>query len=154
MAGAAYAIAWHVEPRFARRVRRRALASLARRALAAEGAPLPTQLSIAVTDDETVRDLNHRYRGVDAATDVLAFGLDSGDAFVTPPRGGRQLGEIVIAFPSAARQAEEAGHTVDDELAHLLVHGVLHLLGHDHQSPKDARSMRTREEALLGRAAH
>ncbi len=154
MAVAGYAIAWHVEPLFARQVRRRVLASLARRALATEGAPSPAQLSIAVVDDETVRDLNRRYRSVDAATDVLAFGLDSGDAFVTPSRGGRQLGEIVIAFPTAARQAEEAGRAVDDELAHLLVHGVLHLLGHDHQSPKDARAMRTREEALLGRAAH
>jgi probable rRNA maturation factor len=69
---------------------------------------------------------------------------------VTPPGSGRQLGEIVISYPTAARQAQEAGHPVDEELAHLLVHGVLHLLGHDHQSPAEARRMRAREEALLG----
>ena len=64
------------------------------------------------------------------------------------------MGEIVISYPTAARQAEEAGHTVDEELAHLLVHGILHLLGYDHESRADARRMRAREEALLGRAAH
>ena len=151
---AGYAIAWHVEPPFARWVRRRALTALARRALTAEAAPVPAQLSIAIIDDETVRELNRRYRGVDAPTDVLSFDLEDGDAFVAPPEGARQLGEIVISYPTAARQADEAGHAIDEELAHLLVHGVLHLLGYDHGSPKEARAMHEREEALLGRPAH
>ncbi len=154
MAAGDYTIAWHVAPPFARRVRRRALTALARRALTAEAAPVPAQLSIAIIDDETIRELNRRYRGVDAPTDVLSFDLKDEDAFVAPPKGARQLGEIVISYPTAARQAGEAGHAIDDELAHLLVHGVLHLLGYDHKSPKEARAMQKREETLLGRPAH
>ena len=152
MAPAPYTIDFSIEPSFARQVRRRSLAALARQALAAEGAPAPTELSIAVTDDETMRDLNLRYRNIDAPTDVLSFRLDSDDGFVTPPESRRSLGEIVISYPTAARQAEEAGHAVDEELAHLVVHGVLHLLGYDHESPVEARAMRAREEALLGSA--
>ncbi len=154
MPRAAYAVALHAEERFGAHVRRRALAALARRALAAEEVQPPAELSIVVTDDGTIRELNKRYRSLDKPTDVLSFGLDADGAFVTPPGSRRQLGEIVISYPTAARQAEEARHGVEDELAHLLVHGILHLLGHDHESPGEAKAMRAREEELLGRAVH
>ena len=154
MATPEYAIALHIEQPFARTARPRALAALARRALAAEGVQPPAELSIVVTDDQTVRELHRRFGGVDLPTDVLSFGLDGDDDFVRPPGSPRQLGEIVISHPTAERQAEEAGHGIDRELAHLLVHGVLHLLGYDHESPDEARAMRAREEAMLGRAAH
>ena len=149
-----YAVALHAEPPLARQVKQRALAALARRTLTAEGVQPPTELSILVTDDDTIHELNERYRGVDAPTDVLSFGLDGDDTFATPPASRRQLGEVVISFPTAARQAEEAGHSTHDELARLLVHGILHLLGHDHQSSQQARAMRAREEALLAGVAH
>jgi probable rRNA maturation factor len=154
MAVAAHAVALHVESTFARLVPRRSLAALGRRTLAAEGVPTPAELSVVITDDETVQDLNRRYRAVDAPTDVLSFGPGSDDAFMTPPGSVRQVGEIVISYPEAARGAEEAGGAIDEELAHLLVHGILHLLGYDHESPEEGRAMRTREEALLGRAVH
>ena len=154
MARAPYTIAFSIEATFARRVRRRALATLARRALADESALAPAELGVVITDDETVRELNRRYRGVDAPTDVLSFELGADDGFVTPPGSARQLGEIVISYPTAARQAEAAGHAVEEELAHLLVHGLLHLLGYDHESTREARAMRAREETLLGRTAH
>lgn len=147
---APYRLFWYVAPAFARRVRRRALGALARRALAAEGAPGLTELSVVITDDATVRDLNRRYRGEDAPTDVLSFDL-RGDGFAG---NDRLLGEVIISFETAARQSKAAGHPIEDELAHLLVHGVLHLLGYDHESPREARAMRAREEALLGRRAH
>ena len=150
----AYAIALRVEPSFAFFVRQRPLTALARRVLAAEGVPSGAELSVVVTDDETVRELNRRFLGVDAPTDVLSFGLEAEDGFVTPPGSARQLGEIIISHPTAARQAGEAGHPLGEELAHLLVHGSLHLLGYDHESRADALWMRAREEALLGRAAH
>ena len=153
MAPGAHTVSLHVEPPLARRTRRRPLVALARRTLAAEGVSAPVELSIVVADDETVRRLNQRYRGVDAATDVLSFSLDSEIAFPTPS-GRRQLGEIVISYPTALRQAEAAGHSIDEELAHLLVHGLLHLLGYDHERPGDARTMRSREETLLGRNVH
>lgn len=150
MTAPAYKLSWHVAAPFARKVRRRTLGALARRTLAADNAP-SSELSIAITDDDTVRELNRRFRGDDAPTDVLSFEMGGSDVFVG---GDGLLGEVIISYPTAARQAEEAGHPVEDELAHLLVHGVLHLLGYDHESPKDGRQMRAREEALLGRAAH
>jgi probable rRNA maturation factor len=65
-----------------------------------------------------------------------------------------ELGEIFIAFPTASRQARAAGLSVHEELSHLLLHGVLHILGYDHESERDARRMRRREEAALGRPVH
>jgi probable rRNA maturation factor len=144
-------IAVHVDARFKRYVRQQPLAALARRVLAAEAAD--RGVSVVVTDDETVRELNRRYRDMDEPTDVLSFGLDGNDSFVTPPGGG-ELGEVVISYPMARRQAEAAGHALERELAHLLVHGILHLLGYDHETAGKAKRMRVREEALLGRAAH
>ena len=143
-----YAIALQVESGFVG-VEQAALIGLAQKALAEEGVQVPVELSVVVTDDERVRELNRRYRSTDAATDVLSFGMKEADGFVTPPGSAAQLGEIVISYPTAARLAAEAGHSVDEELAHLLVHGVLHLLGYDHEAPDEARAMHTREEALL-----
>ena len=151
MAAPNYRITSHVEPRFRRRLHVRPLVALARRALEAEGAPAPGDLSIVVTDDDTVRELNRRFRGIDEPTDVLSFEL-AGGGF--PEAAAAALGEIVISYETAARQAAEAGRAVEDELAHLLLHGVLHLLGYDHEARADARRMHSLEEALLGRAAH
>ena len=161
MAGG-HRIALHVDAPFMRHVRRRPLSALARRVLAGEDVPQPGEVSIVITDDGRVRALNWRFRHVDAPTDVLSFGLDAGEGFPLPPGRVPLLGEIVISYPTAARQAAEAGQSVENELAHLLVHGVLHLLDYDHETPQEARAMRAREEALLGfalrhpkgRAAH
>ena len=125
------------------------LAVIARRVLAAEGTPA-CELSIAVTDDETVRALNREYAGEDAVTDVLSFSQREGEEFVSPPEGAPQLGEVVIAYPQAARQATEGGRAATEEVTRLLVHGVLHLLGYDHAEREEARQMREREEALAG----
>lgn len=149
-----YAVALRVAPRFVSRVRPRSLAALARRVMAAENVIEGAALSIIITDDKAVRELNRRFLGIDEPTDVLSFALAGTDAFVTSSAGARQLGEVVIAFPTAARQARRAGHAIDDEVAHLLVHGILHILDHDHQRPSQARRMRAREDGLLGRAAH
>ena len=117
-------------------------------------------VSILVTDDATVHALNREYRGFDQPTDVLSFGLselakpaiddeEASPDFALPPDAGRQLGEVVISYETAARQAAEHGRTTDHELAHLLIHGILHLLGHDHFEPDEERHMRSREERLL-----
>ncbi len=116
------------------------------------------RLSLRLTTDEEVQALNHAYRALDEPTDVLSFPLDqpalSGAEgpptdFVLPPRTPRSLGEVVIAHPYVARQAEEARLPVDAELAHVLVHGILHLLGYDHEADDDEVAMRAREEAIL-----
>ncbi len=127
------------------------LRSVARRVLSAERPGEAVEASVVVTDDATVRDLNRRYRDRDEPTDVLSFGLgDSADrSFVLPPDERSHLGEVVISYPTAVRQAEEEGHSVEAELARLLVHGILHLLGYDDEEPQDERIMREREAEIL-----
>lgn len=137
-----------VDPRLESRVDREALRELAGRVLAAESVPT-SELGIVVTDDEQVRKLNSRYAGEDKATDVLSFSLREGEAFVSPDATER-LGEVIISLETAERQASEAEHPLTDEMAHLLVHGILHLLGYDHAEPEEERVMRAREDALLG----
>ncbi len=129
------------------------LEALARRVLDAEGVA-PAELGVLVTDDETVRRLNREYAGEDAPTDVLSFSLREGEEFASPPGEPAPLGEVIISWPTADRQAAERGAPIQDELAHVLVHGVLHLLGYDHAQPEEERRMRSREEQLLGGALH
>jgi probable rRNA maturation factor len=147
-------ISTHVDASFAGRVDVAALEQLARQAVISEGVPALAELGLVITDDDTLRDLNRRYRGIDEPTDVLSFGLESAEPFVSPPDGVHRLGEVIVSFPMAERQAQEAGRALEAELAHLVVHGVLHLLGYNHQRPEEAQAMHAREEALLGGAAH
>ena len=137
-----------VEAPFRGRLDRAALRRLAVRVLRAEGVLPPTEVGLVVTGDETLRDLNRRYLDLDEPTDVLSFGLEPA-AFVAPPDGVRRLGEVILSYPMAERQAQEAGHSVQEEAAHLVVHGLLHLLGHDHAGSEDERRMRARERLLL-----
>ena len=89
------------------------------------------EVAVVVTDDEALRELNRRYRGVDAPTDVLAFPDETQRPFVGAPGFPRYLGDVIISFPRAEAQAAEAGHDVRAELQLLVVHGVLHFLGYD-----------------------
>jgi probable rRNA maturation factor len=105
-------------------------------------------LSLVLTDDETIARLNRVYRGVDAPTDVLSFPqLDP--AAAAPEGAPAMLGDIVVSLPRAAKQAEEYGHSYRRELGFLLVHGLLHLLGYDHENPADAALMEERQEAIM-----
>lgn len=94
------------------------------------------ELAVMVTDDAAVQELNHRHRGVDAPTDVLAFAAadEPGEPFVDASEESRYLGDVAISLERAAAQAADAGHPVSTELQLLVVHGVLHLLGYDDQS--------------------
>jgi rRNA maturation RNase YbeY len=130
-----------------RRVRlpaRRALVRRARRVLAELGAR-DAELSLVLAADPEMADLNARFRGRTGATDVLSFSLLEGAA--TEFRG-RLLGDVVIGVEVAARQARRAGRSLDDEVARLLIHGVLHLLGWDHARPPEAKRMREQERRL------
>ncbi len=91
----------------------------------------PCELAVVVTDDEALRELNRRHRGVDAPTDVLAFPGETRGPFVGAPGLLRYLGDVIVSFRRAEAQAAKAGHDVQIELQLLVVHGVLHLLGHD-----------------------
>ncbi|HYM14863.1 MAG TPA: rRNA maturation RNase YbeY [Dehalococcoidia bacterium] len=128
----------------------RELERVAERTLQAEEVAKPAELSVLLADDATVRELNHRYRGTDAATDVLSFSQAEGEGFAQPEGTAPHLGDVVISVDTARRQAAEAGASLQDEVAHLLVHGVLHLLGYDHEEADEAAAMRAREDAVLG----
>jgi probable rRNA maturation factor len=136
-----------VEEPFAPSVSEARLEKLAKHVLESEG-ETSAELSILVTDDETVHDLNKRYAGEDHTTDVLSFSLLEGEEFVVPDDVTR-LGEVIISYPTAERQAADARKPVGDEIDHLLVHGILHLLGYDHANPEDERTMFARTADLL-----
>lgn len=105
------------------------------------------ELSLSLVTDAAIRRLKKQYLGVDAATDVLSF-----PAGEFPGPGLRPLGDIVISVDTARRAAKEFGTTSKEELALYLAHGLLHLLGYDHQSRGEARKMERLERKLLGRA--
>ena len=124
---------------------RRLLRARARRVLR-EIERTDSELSIALVDDAEIRALNSAWRGRDRPTDVLAFSLEEGPH---AERRGPLLGDVVIGLETAARQARARRRSLDDEVARLLVHGALHLIGHDHARAGEARRMRAEERRLL-----
>jgi probable rRNA maturation factor len=124
------------------------LEQVAQHVLRAEGVPAG-EVSIWITDEDELQMLNRTYRGVDRSTDVLSFGAEEDGSFVVAPDQPRHIGDLAVSYPHVVRQAEEYGHSRQRELCYLVTHGMLHLLGYDHEQPDDARRMRTREEALL-----
>lgn len=139
--------------------------SLAMAVLRAEGVRGLAELSVLFISEAEIAELNLDYMGKDGATDVLAFPIDAAEVEMVlhnqPPNRGPDrspldpgdmpllLGDVVICPAVAARQAPDHAGTVDDELALLVVHGILHVLGHDHHEPAETAVMRARELALL-----
>lgn len=114
-------------------------------ALQHESESLDHDLSIVLTDDARLQELNRDYLGIDAPTDVLSFPASETD----PETGARYIGDILISMARAQSQASSAGHPVEAEVQLLVVHGVLHLLGHDHDDPqKKARMWKAQAEIL------
>ena len=126
---------------------------IAQQVLKAEGVSPPYEVSLVFSDSETVQKLNRDYRSVDEPTDVLAFYMlpqkEADSAFALPPDGITRLGEVIISYPQAVEQAKEQGHSTERELALLIIHGILHLLGYDHEEPEEESKMRAREKELL-----
>jgi probable rRNA maturation factor len=124
-------------------------ATAARAALAGiwSEANAPAILSVILTDDAEQRLLNRTYRGTDAPTNVLSFAL--ADLAATPADAPVLLGDVVLAFATVEREAREQHKNLADHLAHLVVHGVLHLLGFDHQGEEEAAAMEAREVEIL-----
>lgn len=117
----------------------------------------PVELSVVITDDDTIRRLNRDYRKKDEATDVLSFAFsEDADAthFVSPPDGVSRLGEVLISGQQAKRQAKEHSHPIERELALLLSHGVLHLLGYEHEDNASQDRMKAIEETILRELSH
>ena len=104
------------------------------------------ELCVMLVDDERMRELNRDWRGKDSTTDVLSFSQLEGEEMHS---GAVLLGDVVVSVDVLRRQAAEGGWTVEEELARLLLHGVLHLLGFDHEHEDDARAMRAEEGRLV-----
>ena len=126
-------------------------AELMRRVLTEEGVAIPWEAGLSFVGADQMAALNTEHRGINRPTDVLAFGVDDGHV----PRADdepRLVGDVVICPSVAASNAVARGKTVEDELALLVVHGTLHLLGYDHTDDVDAVAMEGRERELLARA--
>ena len=136
------------------------LQSIATEVLVAEDCAPESELGLVITGQARMRELNLVHLGIDEPTDVLSFPMfedvespEESDmpAFISPPDGAVHYGEVIISFPQAFLQAEEHGHPVKKEVATLIVHGVLHLLGYDHDAPEPEQRMREREAEILKR---
>jgi probable rRNA maturation factor len=119
----------------------------ARITLDLESAPVDADLTIVLTDDAQLHELNLEYLGVDAPTDVLSFPASESD----PETGLPYLGDILISIPRAAQQAQAAGHSVEAEVQLLVVHGTLHLLGHDHAEVEEKTRMWNAQAEVMSR---
>jgi probable rRNA maturation factor len=111
----------------------------------------PAELALVLTDDEGIQALNRDFLDIDAPTDVLAFSAQDDDdgPFVAAPEAGSYLGDVIISYPRAVSQAQEHGHSTEQELDLLIVHGVLHLMGYDHADEKEKSAMWARQDAIL-----
>jgi probable rRNA maturation factor len=131
---------WEAEPKAEDIVRRSVMEA------AAEVSTTAGELAIVLTDDSAIRKLNREWRNKDAATNVLSFPM--------PYQGigeAALLGDIVIAYETTAREAQAEGKPLRDHLAHLAVHGFLHLVGYDHETEREADAMESLEAVILSR---
>ena len=122
---------------------------LAVAALEREDLDREVTVSLVITDDQEIRHMNKRFRGVDAPTDVLAFPSEEADGFVSPDELPAHLGDVVISYERATEQALEAAHRTERELALLVVHGLLHLLGYEHKDEEGRAKMWAVQDRIL-----
>ena len=141
-----------IDSAFAEKAKRSSLRQAVRTAFESTGEKRSGELTLVITDDTQVKKLNQAYRGVDAMTDVLAFG-DSlvADSFVQSPEVPIYFGDIVISYPRSVEQATAHGHPVEEELSLLVIHGVLHLLGYDHEKESGRERMWLVQSTALAR---
>ena len=139
------------------------LRKVVRKALEVANAPSHCELVLVITQDKNIRRLNRDYRGLDEVTDVLAFSPEHGGhyegtsgpekaelvPFPTMPGIPKVLGDVIISYDQVERQAQERALPVQQELALIVVHGILHLLGHDHLEEDEAESMKYLEEQVM-----
>lgn len=108
-----------------------------------------TEISILFTDDKFIKSLNKKYRGINKSTDVLTFNLEEGDLKFPEVDKNKLLGDIVVSIETAQRQANNLNHNLEKELMILLIHGLLHLIGYDHEEDRDNKIMQVKENEIL-----
>jgi len=111
-------------------------------------------VTVVLAGDGLLHQLNREHRDLDEPTDVLSFPASEGEPFPGEPGQTPYLGDIAISVPRVRQQAVAASMEPDEELRHVVLHGLLHLMGYDHETPEDDRRMRAREEAVLGPGIH
>jgi probable rRNA maturation factor len=145
-------ISVEIDSRFAGCLKKKWLKSIVDQTLRIQGAGNEAEVSLFVTGQKQIHELNKAYLEEDRPTDVLSFPMLEPSAkvgFVTAPDGKKHLGEVIVSFPQAVFQAEEHGHPVEREMSVLVVHGLLHLLGYDHGGAVEKKEMQAREKAIL-----
>jgi probable rRNA maturation factor len=133
------------------------LRSIAKQVLTAQNAGSNTGLGLVITGQEKIRQLNLSYLRKDEPTDVMAFSMlptaeeagEGSSTFVTPPDGTLHLGEVIVSYPQAVIQADEQHHSINKEIATLIIHGVLHLMGYDDDKPELRLQMSRREMEII-----
>ena len=137
-----------IAPAFATLVSEERLRAAAEAAMRQEGAS--GGVTLVITDDPGIQDLNLDFLGIDAPTDVLAFSAREGSGpFVVAPEAEDYWGDIILSYPRAEAQAQEMGHSVEFELQLLIAHGVLHFLGYDHAEEEEKALMWAQQQAIL-----
>jgi len=144
-----YAIDIEVRPAFAGMASDDVIRRAAEATLVALSQPSGTGLTVVISGDEEVHILNRDYRLVDSTTDVLAFPTRKGPIFVLPAGSPENLGDVVVSAPRAIAQACDAGHSADREMALLVIHGCLHLLGMDHADEAQRLRMWSQQDRIL-----
>jgi probable rRNA maturation factor len=146
-----------VEKGFGKQVKRDWLRRVAEKVLTAESTDSAAEVSLMITGQARIHELNRQYLGEDRPTDVLAFPMQPAPEtaerppFIAPPDGIKHLGEVIISYTQAVIQAAERQQPIKKEVALLIIHGILHLLGYDHDVPEAERQMRAREAQILSR---
>ena len=146
-----------VEKGFGKPVKRDWLRRVAEKVLTAESTDSAAEVSLMITGQARIHELNRQYLGEDRPTDVLAFPMQPAPEtaerppFIAPPDGIKHLGEVIISYTQAVIQAAERQQPIKKEVALLIIHGILHLLGYDHDVPEAERQMRAREAQILSR---
>jgi probable rRNA maturation factor len=113
------------------------------------------EMGIVITDDAQIKELNRNYRNINNSTDVLSFHMNFNEDkelsadFISPPDHIKHIGEVIISYETAVRQAKQNSITVKDELSFLLVHGILHLMNYDHMEEHDREIMEEKEKAIF-----
>lgn len=138
-----------IQDRYETRVEPEVLREAAQRTLAQQRVEDTYDMTVVVTGDQVLRELNRRYCGLDTSTDVLAFPGESEGPFVAAPGSRRYLGDVIISLPRAEAQAARAENDLIAELQLLVVHGVLHLLGYDDQTESAGARMWELQQAVL-----
>lgn len=140
-----------------RKLNQRYLNEVAEKTLKVAKFKKPVEISLVIIGEKRIKTLNKKYRGINKMTDVLSFGNDTVNKtaknetvkFISPPDGITYLGEIFICYPQATKQAKQKNHSVKKEMAILLVHGVLHLLGYGHEGDYEKSEMKVLEKEVL-----